>query len=129
MGKRDAYQMVDESDPQWVRFWNAYEKRSSKKDARKAWAELNPSPELVDRIVTALAWQFQQADWTKQNRTFAPLPATYLRGERWTDEQPGARPVSAGYCYYGHQPPCMSMADCQAKFFREARDARKAEAS
>lgn len=80
--------MVAEDDPQWVRFWNAYEKRSAKKDARKAWAELNPSPELVNRIVDALAWQFAQPDWVKENHTYAPLPATYLRGERWTDEQP-----------------------------------------
>lgn len=88
MGKRAHYVMVPEDDPQWVRFWALYEKRSSKKDARKAWAELNPSPELVDRIVEALAWQFQQPDWVKQDHAFAPLPATYLRGERWTDERP-----------------------------------------
>ena len=88
MGKRSGYVMVAEDDPQWVRFWNAYEKRSAKKDARKAWAELNPSPEVVDRMVSALAWQFQQPDWVKQGRMFAPLPATYLRGERWTDEPP-----------------------------------------
>jgi hypothetical protein len=98
MPKRANYIMVPEDDTQWLRFWNAYEKRSSKKDARKAWAELNPSPALVDTICTALAWQFQQPDWCKANRAYAPLPATYLRGERWTDEPPTAgpmRPMSA----------------------------------
>src|SRR5258708_2855806 len=105
MGKRDSYAMVSEDDPGWMRFWNAYEKRSSKKDARKAWATLNPSPQLVDQMVTALAWQFQQPDWVKQDHTFAPLPATYLRGERWTDEQPGSQAEKRADGR-GHVPPC-----------------------
>ncbi len=129
-GKRAHYVMVPEDDPQWVRFWDAYEKRSSKKDARKAWAELDPSPELVDRIVTALAWQFQQRDWMKNDRAYAPLPATYLRGERWTDERPGSRPPpvveSAQRCYYGHTPPCVTSSECRERYFREAREARHA---
>ena len=58
MPKRAHYVMVAEDDPGWVRFWNAYDKRNSKKDARKAWAELNPSPALVDQIVTAPALPF-----------------------------------------------------------------------
>lgn len=88
MGKRDGKPMVAEDDPGFVRFWNCYEKRQSKKDARIAWAQLNPSPELVDRMCAALAWQFQQRDWLKEGCQYAPLPATYLRKERWMDEPP-----------------------------------------
>ena len=124
MPKRTHFVMVSEDDPSWIRFWNAYEKRSSKKDARKAWAELNPSPELVDQICTALAWQFRQPNWVKENHSFAPLPATYLRGERWTDEPPRSRAPAERECYYGHHPPCQVLSECRDRFFREARDER-----
>lgn len=88
MGIRDRQLMVAEDDPGFVRFWNAYAKRRSKKDARIAWAQVNPSPALIERIVDALQWQFQQPDWLKEGCQYAPLPATYLRQERWTDEPP-----------------------------------------
>lgn len=88
MAKRDAVVMVSEDDPGWCRFWNAYEKRRCKKDARIAWAKLDPSPELIERICEALRWQFRQPDWVKEDGQYAPLPATYLRNERWTDEPP-----------------------------------------
>ena len=87
MPKRASYHMVEEDDPGFQRFWAAYEKRVAKKDARKAWAELNPSPELVDQICLALEWQFTQPEWAKQNYQFAPYPASYLRGSRWEDER------------------------------------------
>ena len=92
MPKRAGYVMVAEDDPGWQRFWGAYPKRFGKKDARKAFAELNPSPELVDRIVGALAWQFRQADWLKSSCQYAPYPASYLRAGRG-EEEPVATPM------------------------------------
>jgi hypothetical protein len=86
MGKRDQYTLIPEDDPEWVRFWNAYPKRVAKKEARKAWAELNPSSAVVDQMIATLAWQSRTPAWTKQNRAFAPYPASWIRAERWTDE-------------------------------------------
>ena len=88
MGKRSSWLMVDEDDPQWLRFWNAYPKRVSKKNARQAWATLNPSPTLVDTMIEALAWQSQQPQWLKDGGQYAPFPATWLNGEKWDDECP-----------------------------------------
>jgi len=68
------------------RFWAAYPKRKAKADARKAWAKLNPSVELTDTIIDALAWQSRQPDWLKDDGQYIPFPATWLRGERWEDE-------------------------------------------
>lgn len=82
---RSNYVMVDEDDPQWRRFWDAYPHRVSKKDARKAWAQINPSPELVDRMLYALSWQVPL--WAKQGYG-TPYPASWLNAERWTDEPP-----------------------------------------
>lgn len=82
---RANYRMVAENDPQWMRFWDAYPYRVSKKEARKAWADLDPHPELVDRMLVALAWQGPL--WAKQGYG-TPYPASWIRAERWTDEMP-----------------------------------------
>jgi hypothetical protein len=87
MGKRNTSVMVPDDDPSFVRFWNAFPRREAKKDARKAWAALAPSVDLAERIVAALEWQVPAFRWDGEKRDFCPLPATYLRNERWTDER------------------------------------------
>ena len=85
MSKRIASVMVAEDDPDWTRFWQSYPMRVAKKDARKAWADLQPTPELVDRMLRTLAWQ--GPIWACQGYG-VPYPATWLRAARWTDEMP-----------------------------------------
>ena len=86
--------MVPDDDPDWLAFWAAYPRKEAKKDARKAWKQVHgPLPclgqsDLVDRIMAALAWQVPMRQWDGVKREFCPLPGTWLRGERWTDEQP-----------------------------------------
>lgn len=92
MARRGPAQMVDDNDPHFLRFWNAYPLRTAKKDARKAWAQVNPSPALVDRMLTTLAWQ--SALWAKQGYG-TPYPASWLRGERWEDEPTTAPSVNS----------------------------------
>jgi len=82
---RARYVMVEEDDPQFCRFWAAYPHRVAKKDARKAWLEINPSPETVDRMLATLRWQSEL--WARQGYG-TPYPASWLRAERWTDEPP-----------------------------------------
>ena len=89
MPKRSNYRMVDEDDPQFVRFWNAYPKRVAKKEARQAWAVLSPSPETVDRMLRTLDWQCRQPNWIRDGGQFIPYPASWLRAERWDDEPVG----------------------------------------
>lgn len=86
MSKRDAYKMVAEDDPQWMRFWNAYPKRVSKKEARKAWVQVGPTESDVDEMLETLAWQVPL--WARDNFLYTPFPASWLRAERWTDERP-----------------------------------------
>lgn len=71
----------------FANFWASYPKKEAKKDAYKAWSKLRPSPELQAQMLTALSWQREQRDWTKDGGTFVPLPASWIRGERWTDER------------------------------------------
>jgi hypothetical protein len=63
-------------------FWLAFPRRQARLDALKAWRQLRPSAETQAAILDALAWQAEA--WT--DLSYCPLPATYLRGERWTDE-------------------------------------------
>jgi hypothetical protein len=79
--------MVAEDDPQFMKFWTWYPRRCAKKDARKAWAQLNPDAALVDRIVAALQWQVTAYEWNGAKAGYAPYPATWLNAERWTDER------------------------------------------
>jgi len=71
----------------FLQLWAVYPKKAAKKDAYKAWCQLRPSAALRDQILCALSWQCHQYDWTKQDGAFVPLLASYLRGERWTDER------------------------------------------
>jgi hypothetical protein len=109
--KRADYRMVDEADPQWQKFWAAYPRRCSKKDARKAWLEVDPSPETVDKMVEALAWQSQQQGWVKDDGAYIPHPASWLRAERWDDEPP-FRLQLATVPNCPHTPPCRNENAC-----------------
>jgi hypothetical protein len=75
------------ADSSFLTFWHLYPLKVAKKDAFKAWGDLRPSPATVEAIMTALAWQVPL--WSAQGYGM-PYPATYLRGERWTDEAPPA---------------------------------------
>ena len=63
-------------------FWAAYPRRQARKEALKAWRVLRPNGETQAAILDALRWQVPS--WP--DLAYVPLPATYLRGERWTDE-------------------------------------------
>jgi hypothetical protein len=80
-------------DDGFDRFWVAYPRHKAKKDARKAWTQLAPNADLIDKILTALAWQKTSAQWVKDGGEFIPYPATWLRAERWDDEPFCTRPV------------------------------------
>ena len=78
------------SEPQlvdaWDAFWMLYPRREAKKDAMKAWSQINARAHVP--ILTAVTewrriWHAQGRD----SRTI-PYPATWLRGERWEDEIP-----------------------------------------
>ena len=70
-------------------FWAAYPRRIAKGDARKAWERASRlDPELLEKCLKALVWQRVSEQWTKDGGQFIPYPATWLRAERWEDENP-----------------------------------------
>jgi len=96
-------------------FWARYPRRESKKDARKAWDVLKPTPELVEHMLEALRWQIVSEQWTKADGQFIPLPATYLRGERWQDQRQQERRGHAWTFDCPHSPHCRTTGDCVMK--------------
>jgi hypothetical protein len=106
-------------------FWSKYPRHDAKKDARKAWDRLNPSPELVEKILAALAWQVFKSDWQKDEGQFIPLPASWLRGERWEDERKDSDPLrSKGGILLEcpHDERCVSRWACGIKQLQEQMD-------
>jgi hypothetical protein len=69
-------------------FWAAYPNKVAKAEARKAFAALAPSADLLAEMVAALEWQKTSDKWTKDDGQYIPHPATWLRAERWTDRPP-----------------------------------------
>ena len=67
-------------------FWEVYPKKVSKQVAIKAWKKINPSPELVKKIVNSVEIQSHSEQWRRDNGRFIPYPATWLNNRRWEDE-------------------------------------------
>jgi hypothetical protein len=82
--ERRAIERKREADDSFGLFWAAYPRKQARIDAVKAWHQLRPNAETVQAILDALEWQRETWD----NPTFIPLPASWIRGERWTDEPP-----------------------------------------
>lgn len=67
-------------------FWTSYPKKRSKGDAEKAWKKVNPSEELVGRILKAVDTAKTSEGWIKENGKFIPYPASWLNSKGWEDE-------------------------------------------
>jgi phage replication O-like protein O len=90
--KENQKKGVVETAERFERFWNAYPKREGKTAALKAFTKVNPDDEMLDTMLAAISAQTKANAWTRERRQFIPHPATWLNGERWTDEV-DARPA------------------------------------
>lgn len=75
------------------RFWAAYPRHTAKDVARKAFAKLNPSEELLTTILTAIDRQKASSQWQRDGGQYIPHPATWLNQRRWEDEVTPSKPV------------------------------------
>lgn len=84
--KKQNKELNELQEKQFDKFWQAYPKKVSKKEAQKSWNKINPSLELFEKILKALEMVKQTEQWKKDNGKYVPYPATWLNQERWTDE-------------------------------------------
>lgn len=68
----------------FAEFYDAYPKKVARAKAAKAFEKVEAP---LATILAALAWQRNLPGWTKDNRKYTPLPATYLNDKRWEDEK------------------------------------------
>lgn len=114
-----------EADRLFETFWEAYPKKRSKDDARKAWDKRRPNAVLLQAILTAINEQSQSEDWRKENGRYIPYPATWLNRGQWTDsvlpvleapfsaaELAHARKIRTNRFGCQHEPRCESFDAC-----------------
>src|SRR5690348_10270481 len=75
-----AEQIETEVDA-WEAFWLLYPRHEAKKDARKAWSKIDPARH-GEILASLVEWRKVLLD---RELNFRPLPASWLRGERWED--------------------------------------------
>lgn len=74
-------------------FWKCYPRKTAKDNARKAFAKIKPSEDLLATMMEALAVHCTSNSWLKDDGQFIPHAATWLNQKRWTDEVLQSSPV------------------------------------
>lgn len=82
---RNGHMTPAEIDHAFDKIVLTYPKRDALDRSRKTFHKLKPTPELVQTIYTALAWQTKQRDWLKEGGAFAPRLDRYFTDKRWMD--------------------------------------------
>jgi hypothetical protein len=77
--------------PGFSDFWGAYPRKTAKEAARKAFARLRPTPELLAVMLHAI--ERQRAVGMFSDPQFIPHPATWINGRRWEDVPIPRRPA------------------------------------
>lgn len=87
-GDRQSAIGTDTIRDRFDRFWEHYPRKVGRGAAWRVWERLKPDEALLVAMLTALAWQRQQAQWVKDGGQFVPHPQTYLNQQRWLDSPP-----------------------------------------
>lgn len=95
--QRTNYSKPPAYTPEFERFWEQYPNHKNKRDAFKAWGQVNPSGEVQEKILYDLSTRQSRGDWLEAK--YIPMAGTYLRGWRWEDEtkQSAAPQKQTGY--------------------------------
>lgn len=126
-GRKKPTQELPDAD--FDAFWALYPKKKSKGEAKKAWAQLKPSREIISAIMAKLPLLAASHDWTKEGGQYVPNPATWLRAEGWEDEvQDAPRKDSfPAPAKPGDAPRVPSRAKQNAEWMREMLESNGAE--
>lgn len=71
---------------EFAAFYTKFPRREARADAMKAWRQTAAVRPPLEVLLAAIERQRVELDWCRERRQFIPLPATWLRGERWADE-------------------------------------------
>jgi hypothetical protein len=82
-------------------FWDRFPKKVARVAAEKAWRKLGPDADLIKTIMAAVDEQKRSDAWTKDGGRYVPNAATWLNGQRWTDEVQLALPAAGRHVNLG----------------------------
>ena len=85
-GIPDAKNGEEGKEKKFDLFWESYPKKQGKSVARKVWMSLELTDDLYKEIINSLTSQKKWSKWVRNEGQFIPMPATWLRQERWEDE-------------------------------------------
>jgi len=95
-----------QDDERFECFWAHYPRKVGKLAAQKVFLKLQPSDEVLQQMLDAIAWQKTTSQWTDMSHgrhAFVPHPTSWLRAGRWLDE-PDVPPQPRYAC--PHEPRC-----------------------
>ena len=69
------------------KFWKEYPKKVAKGDARKAWLQTQKIRPDLDTLLKAVSAAKRTDQWRQDGGKYIPYPATWLRQERWEDQE------------------------------------------
>ena len=75
-------------------FWKSYPRKIGKQAAFKIWKKLNPTKELLAKILTAIEQQKKCEQWQKDGGQYIPHPKTWLNEGRWDDEMQSKKTIA-----------------------------------
>ena len=83
--EKPAVEIVDREDAWFREFWKEYPKKVAKKDAHKAFLKACKSEQIYREIMEGLE-RSKEISWSRRDMKYIPNAATWLNGERWTDD-------------------------------------------
>jgi hypothetical protein len=79
------------TSPLFDSFWAAYPRKKAKKDALKAWHQVD-GDEKAEQLTAAITLQTEN-EFRFREEDRVPHAASWLRGERWNDETKPRAPI------------------------------------
>ena len=77
--KKQNKELNELQEKQFDKFWQAYPKKVSKKEAQKSWNKINPSLELFEKILKALEIVKQTGQWNTDNGKIYSLSCNVVK--------------------------------------------------
>jgi hypothetical protein len=85
--KNKKNKLVEYSDD-FNRFWKSFPKKTGKAAAWKAFGDIDPNAELLEKMIVTIEIFKTSPNWQKNDGQYIPMPTTWLNQERWYDELP-----------------------------------------
>lgn len=94
-GEKDKRNTAPAADGKaFTQFWESYPNKAAREDAWNAWKDLNPSPDLIAKIMSSLdSWKLS-SQWLDDGGRFVPHAAKWLEKGYYENSPAPKDPIS-----------------------------------